>query len=415
MTFGEDEIFKEYYEREIKNSNLENICSANNMIEAAEKCKNGVDWKESVQRYNINQLINVRASQKAIRDGSYKQKSLVEFPLSERGHTRDIKSHHISDRVVQKSLNDNVLMPRIQPYLIYNNGASIKNKGLDFTRTHFEIDMRESYSLLGSDCYVLLIDFSKYFDNIQHAKILEYLSQFLNPDEYAFVELCFKEFEVDVSYMTDEEYAVCMTTIFNSLLYAEIDKSLRTSEKIMKKSIGIGSQLSQITGVYYPHEIDNYCTIVRGNRFYGRYCDDTYLFGTKEQLLDILYNGIIPICNRLGIFINMKKTKIQNVEKEQITFLKINYHITENGGLVRKVHESTFHREHRRITKFYHLYKLGRMKLEDIILCYKSWRGTYERFDSGYEILKLDNYVRQTFNLDYYFNPMKPIVPITFT
>ena len=71
--------------------------------------------------------------------------------------------------------------------------------------------------------------------------------------------------------------------------------------------------------------------------------------------------------------------------------------------------------EHRRITKFYHLYKFGRMKLEDIVLCYKSWRGTYERFDSGYEILKLDNYFRQTFNLDYYFNPMKPIVPITFT
>lgn len=402
--FPDDPVYMEYFNNEVKNSNLESIADSNHLFLSANKCIKGVDWKGSVQKYEMNILNNIRDTQKSIRNKTYKQKPFAEFKLNERGHMRDIKSHHISDRVVQRSLNDNILIPTITPYLIYDNGASQINKGLSFSRKRFEIDLREAYQEYGNSGLILFIDFSKYFDNIQHNIILNYLSQFLNKDEFEFVCELFKEFEVDVSYMTDEEFASCMQTIFNSLEYSEIDNSLKNGKKFMPKSVGIGSQLSQITGIYYPHELDNYCKIVRGIKHYGRYMDDVYIIlNNKDELMDI-YNNINIICRKLGIFINHKKSRIQHITNEWLMYLKIIYRITETGGLIRKVHSSSFRRERRRLNKFHNLYINKRMILIDIINCYKCWVGTYRKYDSGYEMLKLDNYFKQLFNLDDNYN-----------
>lgn len=407
--FGEDPYYKEYYEKEVKNSEVERFCATEKLHESSNKCcvETGVSWKESVQRYYTNQLLNDRATQKFIRNGTYSLKPVYEFTISERGRPRGIKSHHISDRVVFNSVTNNVLLPSLSKYLIYDNGASLKNKGLGFSRMRFEIDLRNAYAKYGENTYILLIDFSKYFDNIQHQIVYNYLSQYLNPAELEFIKICFKEFEIDVSYMNDEEYLYCMNTLFNVLEYSSIDKSLLTGEKIMCKSIGIGSQLSQIIGVYYPHEIDNYCKIVKGIKEYGRYCDDSYVMAGSIKELQQIYSDICIIANKLGIFINHKKTRIQKVNSETISFLKINYIVTPTGGLVRKVNSDTFHRERRRIIKFKHLLDNGRMELNDIILCYKSWRGTYDCYDSGYEIYKLDLLFMSTFHLDKNFQLIK--------
>lgn len=43
----------------------------------------------------------------------------------------------------------------------------------------------------------------------------------------------FDGFKIDVSYMTDEEYATCMTDTFNKLEYRNISESKLTGEKWM--------------------------------------------------------------------------------------------------------------------------------------------------------------------------------------
>ena len=43
--------------------------------------------------------------------------------------------------------------------------------------------------------------------------------------------LIFKGFQVDVSYMSDEEYEACMTDTFNKLEYRNIPKEKLTGEK----------------------------------------------------------------------------------------------------------------------------------------------------------------------------------------
>lgn len=380
----------------VNTMSMEDIYNADNLYNGYIKSRQGVEWKEAVQKYESNLLLNLLHTQKALKDGTYNPKPMTEFKLCERGHTRQIKAQSISDRVVQRSLNDNVLIPKVRPKLIYDNGASLKDKGLSFSRKRFEIHLRNAYKEYGNGAYILLMDFSKYYDNVRHKEALEMFAKVLEPDELTFLEKCFDEFAIDVSYMTDAEYAGCMDVPFNALEYSRILKPKTGTTKIMRKSLGIGNQSAQITGIYYPHSLDNYCKTVKAIKYYGRYMDDTYIIMQDKRALEKLYEEIKAICAKLGIFINLKKTHIRRL-KGWITWLKINYKIKPTGGLIRKVHSDTFRRERRKLRKFYQQYTAGKMSYNHIKQCYDSWRGSYKRYDSGIKLRKLDKYFHQLF------------------
>lgn len=104
----------------------------------------------------------------------------------------------------------------------------------------------------------------------------------------------------------------------------------------MKKSVGIGSQISQISGVYYPTRLDNYCKIVRGMKYYGRYMDDIYIIHESKEFLKGLLNDIRGICDEYGLFINPKKTQIVKLS-HGFTFLKIKYSLTETGKVIERI------------------------------------------------------------------------------
>lgn len=61
------------------------------------------------------------------------------------------------------------------------------------------------------------------------------------------------------------------------------------------RSVGIGSQISQIAGIFYPTRIDNYCKIVRSVKYYVRYMDDTYIIHNDKQYLRELLHDIQQI------------------------------------------------------------------------------------------------------------------------
>ena len=373
---------------------MEKIYNANNLFEAFRKAKQGTDWKESVQQYEANLLVNLLNTQKSLMDGSYKPKAMTEFKLCERGHTRQIKAQHIYDRVVQRSLNDNVLIPAVRPRLIYDNGASLENKGLDFARKRFQTHLRKAYRDYGMNGYVLLMDFTKYYDNVRHDVALDMYKPLLSDEVNQFMRTVFDEFKIDVSYMTNQQYSECMDKVFDALKYAEIPDNLKTGKRYMKKSLGIGNQTAQITGVFYPHKIDNYCKIVRGIKYYGRYMDDTYIIMQDKAELQRVYDDIKTKCRELGIFINQKKTHIYKISC-QLTWLKINHKLLSTGRIIRTVHSSTIARERRRLRKFYKNMADGRMTFADIKQCYDSWRGSYRKYDSKSKLHKLDKFFNE--------------------
>lgn len=384
---------------------LDIVDDANNLNNSFNTYNKGrIKKKETVQRYKANQLRNELNIKKSIESDHFRPSPSHEFKLNERGHIRYIKAPSIIDQVVQKSTNNNLLIPNIRPKLIYDNGASLKYKGVSFTRERFKYHLQSAYREFGNEGYIILMDYSKFFDNICHIRLKKYLSSVFTQEEIDFVSIFIDEFNIDVSYLEDEDFILLQSIPFNSLDYNEylsknpnIKDSLDKS-KILERSMGIGNHIAQISGVFYPTRVDNYCTKVKGIKYYGRYMDDTYIIlKTKEEakaLLDELY----IISSQEGLFINRKKTYISSLHK-WICFLKINYFITITGKIIEKPVSETFKREFKRITAFHTLYTKNRMTLEHAIECYRSWRGSYIKFDCKYEVKKLDNYFIEIFKL----------------
>lgn len=377
---------------------MESVYDANSLLDAFKKSKKGTAWKESVQRYEMNLLRNINQTQKELKDGTYEQKDFYEFKLQERGKTRHIKSMHISDRVVQRSVCDNVLVPELSKYLIYDNGASMEGKGIHFARKRMATHLHKFYRKHKSnEGYVLQIDFSKFFDNIVHDGLIKEMRKKIGDKEtMSFIEKLIDTFRVDVSYMTDEEYANSINTLYDALQHAQIDKALLTGEKYMRKSVGIGSQISQISGVYYPTRIDNYCKIVRGMKYYGRYMDDIYIIHEDKEFLKGLLNDIRGICDELGLFINPKKTQIVKLS-HGFTFLKIKYSLTETGKVRQRISKDSVLREKRKLKKLRGLLEEGKVSFADVRSSYASWKGGVEHYDSHTILQDMDKFFDELF------------------
>lgn len=134
----------------------------------------GSSWKEEPQRFEADYLSEIIKLKQEIESRTYKTLPGVEFTLNERGKIRHIHGSRIRDRVVRHALCDGELNKKLQRYLIYNNGASQKGKGIGFTRRMFERDLHNYWlKYRSNDGYIGFVDLSKFYDNVQHDKVRE--------------------------------------------------------------------------------------------------------------------------------------------------------------------------------------------------------------------------------------------------
>ena len=377
------------------------IADANNLCDAFWKARKGSHWKASVQRFRWDLLEQIRKLQIELNNfqnkrnnthshsHSYKLSPYSKFMVNERGKTRAITALQIRDRVVKHVLNDVVLLPHIQPYLIYDNGASLKGKGVDFTRrrliAHLESFFRETGSNKG---YIMTIDFSGYYDNIDHKTALDIISKY-ERDEFAIrlVHQAFDSYNIDVSYMSNEEYKIAQNTKFSVVDYRNENHipSELTGEKYLYKSLSVGDQTSQISAILFPTEIDKLVTIVLGQQYYARYMDDLYIIARSKEELWNVYNQIKNTAARLKLFINPKKTKIQSLDKTFV-FLQFKYYLTENGHVVVRINPKTIKRMRRKLNKLYNFYINNQISFEKIKSLFKSWINNYSKFMSKLQI-----------------------------
>lgn len=237
------------------------------------------------------------------------------------------------------------LWPKLKPYLIYDNGASMKGKGVNFHRKRIRVHLNQFYQKYGdNNGYILLMDFSKFFDNIEHKRSMEMLRSTGKFDERTLklVEDALYFFRPDVSYMSDEEYENAMNVPFCVLEHHKIPQHEFTGEKYLDKVVGLGSQLSQVLGVYYPKDVDNYIRNVAGFNWHGRYMDDTDVIAREKKDLEDLLSYLIEHQRDFGLFINPKKTKICPLSS--FTYLKLHYSLKPNGEIQVVSSAESFHR-----------------------------------------------------------------------
>lgn len=358
---------------------MKNISDLNKLYRAYLESKRGSSWKPQVQMYEMDYLAKLVATSNELESHTYYARKGSSFIVNERGKQRNIRSNPFSDRVVRRSLCDECLTPTLRQYLIHDNGASLPGKGISFTRRRFEQHLHEFYRKHGNEGYILLIDFSKYYDNIQHQKLRDKIKKYIKDEEILWLfDKVLENFKIDVSYLNDELYSKCLDMKFDGDKQSKLNPEYLTGEKFMEKSLAIGDQVSQICSIFFPAEIDNYCKIVRSIRFYGRYMDDSYIISDDKNFLHEMLNEITKIANKLGIFINEKKTRIMKLN-QPFTYLKLRYKLTSTGHLVKRINPQAVTRERRKLKKYRGLVNDGRMSLEDAKTSFKSWYGSYEK------------------------------------
>lgn len=183
---------------------------------------------------------------------------------------------------MQKAVNKHCLLPILSKSLIHDNGASLKGKGVDFTHKRLTQHLVEFYNEYGRDGYVLIIDFSGYFDNILHEPIFDDLEK--------------KIFDERIINLT-KQFVV----------------------PFGEKSLGLGSETSQILAINYPNHIDHYIKEVLRIRGYARYMDDSYLIHHSKEYLQYCLQEITRMCDEIGIKLNPNKTQIVKLT-HQFTF-----------------------------------------------------------------------------------------------
>ena len=389
---------RSYKPYRIKNmSLLDNCFSVDNLHESFMDIRKSIHFKYNVQNYRINELHEISRFRTAYRNGTFTFSESRPFKLKERGHERLIHPIVFRDRVVIHAFCKYVLLPKLTPYLIYDNCASLKGKGIDKSLDRLRVHLQRYYFRNKTNHgYILKGDCRKFFDNLQHDIILNSMRGILDDEEINFLRSILKENEIDVSYMTDAEYASCMNTVFSSIEYNAHDYP-KTGDRIMRKSVGIGSEASQIIGLFYLHDIDNYLKIVGGFKYYGRYMDDFYIIHEDRQALIDILDELKRRYKAVGLEINNKKTQISRLEKP-ITFLKTIFILTDTGKIIKRKCADTFKRERIKLKKFAYKLDAGDMPYKAIDNQYRSWRGNVSR--KGYK-----NY-RQVSRMDKLYNEL---------
>ena len=347
----------------------------------------GSAWKEEPQRFEIDFLSEIVRLKQEIDSRTYRTSPGTEFELNERGKVRHIHGTRMRDRVVRHALCDGELAGALHPYLIHNNGASQVGKGLTFDRTMFERDLHNYWlEHRTNEGFIAFVDLSKYYDNIRHDRIREMVMPLLSEEAAWLLDEILRTFEIDVSYMSDAEYAGCMEEKFNSVWYYEnVPPEAKTGEKFMPKSVDIGDQVSQDIGIFFPTRIDNYVKIIRGCRYYGRYMDDMYIICEDREELKSILAGIAEKADELGLFINTKKTRIVRL-CDTYKFLQIKYSLTATGKVIKRINPVAVTRERRRFKAYRRLMDSGKMTYSDVEVAAKSWMGDYSRLMSKHQI-----------------------------
>lgn len=374
------------------------IADINVLYKAYRASMKGSSWKREPQKFEHDWLNELSCLKHELETKTYRTLPGTEFRLNERGKIRHIHGGRMRDRAVRHALCDNILAPCLKPYLIHNNGASQKGKGLSFARKQFEKDLHNFYLWNGSNAgYIGFVDLSKFYDNIRHDMVKKLLYPRIPEDTWWLLDEILSTMEIDVSFMSDDEYTGCLERKFDSVAYYEkVPIAARTGERMMKKSVNIGDQVSQDIGVFFPHRIDNYCKIVRGLKYYGRYMDDKYFIcSTREEAISVI-DGIVDQAERLGLFVNEKKTHIVKLS-DDFKYLQVKYRLTDTGKVVKRINPKSVTRERRKLKAYKRLLDNGKMPYEDIEQAYKSWMGDFTRLMSKRQVKNMKQLYKDLF------------------
>lgn len=314
-------------------------------------CRRNVAWKASVQKYIVQAPVLVYRTWERLHSGRYKSPPFFEFNIYERGKQRHIRSTMIGERVVQRSLCDNTLVPIFFGSMIHDCGACMEGKGYTFAVNRMDVHLRRYIRKHGTDGYILMGDLKSFFDSIRHLVVSDMLRRGIR-----------------------DERIIRITEDLISMF--DPDKPIEH-----RRGLGLGSQISQVLAPAVANSVDHYVKEVLGAEFYGRYMDDFYIIFRDKETLHRWRSIIDRECARVGLTLHPHKTQVVKLT-HGFTWLKIRYNITPTGKIIHRIHPSSVTRERRKLKKLAERYAQGKITYEQVYNSWQSWDAHAARFQS---------------------------------
>lgn len=290
------------------NDTINSIFSFENLYNAYLKCLKGVKWKYSVQNYMLNACFRIARLRKRLINKTYQLGATHVVDVYKNSH-KQIIALSFEDRIVVRCIFDNVLINKIRKDLIYDCGATLENKGLQFTEKRINCHLNNYYKKYGNKGYVIKLDIYHYFESISY----------------------------DILYHMLKKYAQNDYILSLMMIYI----------KLASKGLNLGNPISQICGLLYLNSIDHFIKDKLKIKYYGRYMDDMYIICNKPKN----YLKLIDLeLQKLGLKLNKHKTHIFKLS-DSFVFCKTRYKLLENGKILRLITGDSFKRMKRKIKK----------------------------------------------------------------
>lgn len=241
------------------------------LMRAADVCYRGVRWKRQAQLFMSHKLTECRRLQRELLDGTYKPTRTESFDIVERGKPRTIRPVDFRDRVVQRCLCDNALLPAIERHVVPDCSACLRGRGVDYAIGR----IREYAERCPQDGWVLQSDFHDYFHSIDSATLARLVHELLPDDGLA---------------------ALAMMTITTG-----------------ESGLELGSHVSQLIACAYATPVDHAVMGIPGVIGYHRYMDDGIAFCADRGSAIAARETLCESTEGLGLTLNERKTHVNRV------------------------------------------------------------------------------------------------------
>ena len=315
-------------------TDFEKVIDFNNLYKAFKQAKSGKGYRRSSAKFEIMALDGIHRLKSELESKEYRVSNYNQFYVYE-PKQRLIAAAAFKDKIVQHSLCDNVLLPRLKDEFIRNNFAGQKGKGTLFGLNTLKDDMLNFYSQYGIDGYILKADVTKFFYKINH-DVLKLIIR---------------------NYFSDEGILWLCDTIIDST---------------PNPGLPLGNQTSQVFALLYLNSLDHYITENLNIKFYGRYMDDFYLIHPSKEFLKNCLTKIEEIISDLQLSLN-GKTQIMPF-KQGIKFLGFHTYIS-NGNITCKIRNENKRNACRKYKKLAQLVVDGKLSEKKFKECYTAWKS----------------------------------------
>lgn len=343
-------------------ASFEEVMSFGNLCRAGKACCNGARWKSSTINFETQLLTESLKTYWDLCNGTRKFRGFHSFTTVEHGKERNIDALPIHERAAQKCLCGNLLTAAYSRSFVYDNGASLANKGMDFQLRRLKKHLRDHYRKYGTEGGIYQFDFKGYFGSLPHEEIKRRARRKIVDDR-----------------------------LYN-LFCAYVDdfRRMKTANREEARGVGLGSEISQIIALDFASPIDHYIKDVRRIHGYGRYMDDGYVISRSLEELADIDRCLHLMAGELGIALSEKKCVITPFRHHSFMFLKMRVKLEESGKATMKLSRKSIRAMRRKMDVLRRWVDEGRLEPEDAIQSYQSWRAHAKRCDSYRTLQAMD-------------------------